>query len=111
MPMFPAASPAVVYGLDLTVGGDRYEVRVAKTGPMFASFGLFRQNPATGLWTEVGSLHGGYGTTGQEVVFAIPLVDIGAQNGGRLRNLMAFTALGSFLTGPAAILDQISLRK
>ena len=104
MPMFAAANPALVYGLDLRVHGVRYEVRAAKTG-VDASFGLFRQDDL-GLWTKVADLRGGYGTTGDEVVFSVPLQDLGLQNGGRLSHVDAFTALGSYDLGPVRILDR-----
>lgn len=110
MPLFPLASEAVVYGMDLTVNGVCFQARAAKTGPMAASFGLFRQGTA-GLWTQVASLPGGYGTTGDEVVFTLPLTDIGAQSGGRLSGLNAFTGIGSYLTGAAKVLDTIALSR
>lgn len=73
-----AAGPGepAAYGLDFTAGGERYEVRAqrvpgadfdAKVG---ASFGLFRQDPTTGLFAKVAALKGGYGTVGESVVSA-----------------------------------------
>lgn len=108
MPMFAAANPALVYGLDLTIGGAAYQVRAAKTG-VDASFGLFRAGPLG--WMHVASLQGGYGTTGEEVVFALPLKDVGALTGGRLNGLRAFTAGGGYLTGPTQVFDQITLSR
>jgi Tol biopolymer transport system component len=112
MPMFAAASPALVYGLRLTVNGTDYEVRVAKGGPDAlvnggASFGLFRL--IDGAWTKVATLHGGYGTTGAEVTVALPLRDLGVQDGGRLSDVRAFTALGTYDAGAAQLLDQVVL--
>lgn len=106
MPMFASASPAVLYGLDLTVGSTAYQVRVAKTA-LGASFGLFRAE--VGGWTRVAPLRGGYGTTGEEVVFALPVADLGAQHGGRLANLSAFAALGGYYAGTLDRIDQIAL--
>ena len=45
-------------------------------------FGLFRLTGGT--WTKVEDLRGGYGTTGDEVVFALPLRDLGLRAGGKL---------------------------
>ena len=109
MPMFAAANPALVYGLDLRVRGVRYEIRANAVAGV-ARFGLFRLNDL-GLWTKVADLEGGYGTTGDEVVFALPLSLIGAQHGGRLGHVEAFTALGSFDTGPVRVLDQAELSR
>lgn len=73
----------MLYGLQFTARGERYQVRVqrvleadfdAKGG---ASLGLFRRDRATGLYSKVASLKGGYGTTGPSVVLAIPLEELG----------------------------------
>lgn len=111
-----AADSALLYGFAVTVDGTHYEVRVQHVlGPDYdaaggASFGLFRETSA-GSWTKVATLSGGYGTTGQEVVFSLPLADIGAQSGARLRGLTAFTALGSYLTGSTRTLDRLGLSR
>jgi Tol biopolymer transport system component len=112
MPMFAVASPALVYGLRMTVNGTQYELRVAKGGPDAltsggASFGLFRLTQ--GAWTKVVTLHGGYGTTGAEVTIALPLSDLGVQNSGHLSDVSAFAAAGSYDTGAAQLLDQVVL--
>jgi hypothetical protein len=87
---------AASYGFDLVASGRRYQVRAV---PMpstrediagGASFGLFRYD---GNWRQVATLHGGFGTTGQEVVFAVPLADLGLRDGGVLSGLRAFTGL------------------
>jgi Tol biopolymer transport system component len=109
MPTFAAASPADLYGLDLTVDGTSYQVRAAKTG-VGASFGLFRRD-VTGLWTYVADVPGGYGTTGEEVVFAVPLAAIGAQHGAHLTNVSAFTAVGSYATGVTRVQDTVRLSR
>jgi hypothetical protein len=115
-----AGSPlalGALYGFNLSVNGERYQLRAQRIpSPDYdaaggASFGLFRQNPVTGVWTEIAALRGGYGTTGEEVVFALPLEDIGAQNGGQLSAMSAFTAVGSYETGIARILDRIELSR
>jgi Tol biopolymer transport system component len=112
MPMFAAANATLVYGLRLTANGTQYEVRAAKGGldalaSGGASFGLFRF--AQGAWTKVATLGGGYGTTGADVTVALPLRDLGVQSGGRLSDVSAFTALGSYDTGAGQLLDQVVL--
>ena len=107
MPTFDLASPALVYGMDFTTGSVRYEVRAAKVGPD-AAFGLFRLDDL-GVWTKVADLQGGYGTTGEEVVFAVPVRDIGLKNGGFIRRADVFSAIGTFLTGRTAVLDRALL--
>lgn len=109
-----ASGSALLYGLAVTVGGVHYEVRVQRVlSPDYdaaggASFGLFRETSA-GDWTKVATLRGGYGTTGEEVVFALPLADLGAQAGAQLSGLTAYAALGSYLTGSARVLDRVAI--
>jgi Tol biopolymer transport system component len=106
-------SAGVLYGVDLRVDGVRYQVRAQRVpGVSYdaaggASFGLFRLDG--GAWSQVSTLRGGYGTTGAEVVFALPLADIGAQLGGELSSVEAFTSVGSFATGPSMIVDRLTL--
>jgi hypothetical protein len=107
MPAFALADPAMLYGLSFTAGGVSYEVRVAKTSPTGASFGLYRSTVAGAAL--VASLRGGYGTTGQEVVFSLPLRDIGVGDGGELAGLRAFTAIGSYVAGAVRTVDTIRL--
>ena len=110
-----AGAPGILYGLRFTALGHRYEVRAQRVpGPDFdqaggASFGLFERDPMTGLYVRTATLRGGFGTTGYEVVFAVPLGDVGLEHGGRLTHVEAFTALGSFDTGPIRILDTARL--
>ena len=108
MPLFPLASPFVVYGFDFVAGGTSYELRIGKSG-LGATFGLYRHTPSG--WTHVRDLAGGYGTTGQEVVAALPLTAIGASDGARLTDVRAFTALAPLgLDGEAVNrTDEISL--
>lgn len=65
-------------------------------------FGLFR---CAGACTEVAKLKGGYGTMGESVVSAIPLRALGLQNGGELKDLVAFSAYGTYVGGPTRFLD------
>jgi hypothetical protein len=106
MPLFALADPTVVYCVDLTVRGRSYQVRVAKAGAD-ASFGLFQRS--TGGWSRVANLTGGYGTTGQEVVAAVPLSDLGLTVGEHLETANAFTARGSFLLGGLQVMDSLRL--
>jgi Tol biopolymer transport system component len=108
MPIFALASSAMVYGLNLAVGGERYQVRAVKTGALTASFGLFRLD-RSGKWSWAGWLTGGYGTTGQEVVVALPLRDIQAQSGAHLSSVTAFSGLGSLWAGPSRTFDRVAL--
>lgn len=95
--------PGVVYGLDLTNGAARYEIRATSVGPLSASFGLYR---ATSVgWTRVADLSGGYGTTGNAVVVAVPLRLIGAANGARLSGLRAFAQAGPSMLSELALSD------
>jgi len=114
-PVTSALLPApILYGLDLTVAGVPYQVRAQHVlGPDYdadggASFGLFREG-GDGGWTKIATLRGGYGTTGQEVVFSVPLAYLGASNGARLSGMTAFTATGSYLTGVTRTFDQLAV--
>jgi Tol biopolymer transport system component len=106
MPLFALADPSVVYALDLTVGGTAYELRIGKAGAD-ASFSLFRAG-STG-WTHVADLKGGYGTTGQEVVAAIPLATLGASHGAQLSDVNAVAGIGSVATGIVDPIDAVRL--
>jgi hypothetical protein len=92
----------ILYGLDFRADGVRYEVRAQHD--IVDRFGLFRYDDTVG-WTKVADLTGGYGTTGQEVVFALPLRLLDPVDGGRLSHVRAFTALGAFDIGRARLLD------
>lgn len=106
MPLLPAADPNVAYGLDLTTGTTRYQVRVAKLA-MTASFTLYRLDRSG--WRRLASLPGGYGTTGQSVVFALPLRMLGAQAGARLSHVVAFGGFGSVAAGRLAHVTRVRL--
>ena len=111
----PTADAAgLVYGVDFTANGHRYEVRAQRVpGPDYdpaggASFGLFERDPATGLYTdEVGALRGGYGTTGEEVVCSVPLRDIGLEPGRGLQDVRVFSGIGSYRIGVVTVLDSM----
>ena len=109
----PAGGP--MYGLDLTADHARYQVRVQRVpGPDYdaaggASFGLYRQNANTGRYVKVATLKGGYGTTGDAVVFALPLADLGLASSKRIGHVTAFTGQGSYATGVVHSLDTVRL--
>lgn len=106
MRQFALADPALVYGLDFSVGRTPYEVRVTKNG-VAASFVLFRHT-ATG-WVQAAQLRGGYGTTGPEVVFAVRLADISARPGAVLQHVRAFTGFGAYAGSPIERIDELTL--
>jgi len=61
-------------------------------------------------WVHVRDINGGYGTTGQEVVAALPLAAIGADHGGRLADVRAFSALMPASAGSIADrVDEVTL--
>lgn len=94
----------IVSGMRFTVDGTRYEWRVQNVGQ--DRFGLFRCDP---VCTEISSLKGGYGTTGEAITTAIPLSQLGLEHGGAITNMEAFTALGSYDLGTSKILDSLSM--
>lgn len=102
MPSFALANPSLIYAVRFTADNARFEVRAIRTG-IDASFGLFREAP--GGWVQVATLRGGYGTTGPEIVVAVPLAVLGTQRGGRLSQITATTGLGNYTTGPTQRID------
>jgi Tol biopolymer transport system component len=108
MPQFGVASPTVVYGVDFAVGSQRYEFRAGKVGGG-ATFGLFRAT-AGGGWARLAGLRGGYGTTGQSVVAAIPVADLSTYARVTASGVVAFSALGGFDAGAVAAVQRLPLR-
>lgn len=112
----PARSePGLLYGLRFSADGGEYEIRVQRVPDSDydpaggASFGLYRKDAATGLYTtHVATLRGGYGTTGEEIVVAVPLDSIGSSS-EELSRFEAFTAFGSYRSGSVRRLDSLSL--
>lgn len=100
-------STPLMYGLRFRFEGRRYEVRA--TSLLGGTFGLFDCTTAAPACMEVGALEGGYGTTGMQVVFSIPLGELGLDSGGTLKDVEAFSAIGSYRTGVAEVLDRIQL--
>lgn len=103
--------PVIVYGFRFEIESAVYEVRAARAGADSAlqpEFGLFRCDG--GICTEVTRLEGGYGTTGPNVVAALPLSFLGLENVGLISRLKAFTAYGTSLAGDLAIVHEVELR-
>lgn len=103
-----AGNPSVLYGLRFKIGVRIYDVRA--TSLLGGTFGLFDCTDPAPLCTQLATLKGGYGTTGERVVFSLPLEEIGLKDGGKLRDVKAFSALGSYLTGATEILDSVKLK-
>lgn len=103
------STAAVVYGIQLSVGGRSYQARAAYAGAA-ATFALFRAE-ASGGWTQIASLDGGFGTVGSAVEFAVPLAALGATGPGQVRHAAAFAGLGSVAAGPVpapGVLDAVT---
>lgn len=90
---------------------DELEVNgvVRATSLKFGTFGLFdcTHSPTC---TKIADLRGGYGTTGERVVFSLPLEEIGLRNGGKLKDVVACSALGASATGATKILDTVTVK-
>jgi hypothetical protein len=102
--VLPGVSP-IFYGLRFKVEDRSYEVRA--TSLNFGTFGLF---DCTGICTKVADLRGGYGTTGMRVAFSLPIDEIGLDNGGKLKDVTAYSALGGYLSGTTKVLDRVKLK-
>lgn len=105
----------LLYGLHLDADGTTYEVRAAQVASDalssgYGTFSLFTcERTDRRSCTEVDELRGGFGTTGEAVVFTIPLAAVGLADGGRLTGLRAYSAHGSLLTGALRTLDEAAL--
>ena len=106
----PLEPNGALYGLRVDVGGRSYEVRAQHTTASKASFGLFRCDGSGPACTETARLEGGYGTTGEEVVFALPWAALELEPGDEFAQVEAYTAVGSYVLGPAKIMDVLRLR-
>jgi hypothetical protein len=115
------ASPTswtTVYGMNLSVRGLHYQVRVQRLppsvsgkvpgAPQAATFSLFREG-LDGSWQHLSDLQGGFGTSGAEVVFAVPLGALGAPTTTQVGALDVFTGAGTLGTGLVAPLDRLVL--
>jgi len=108
MPAFGLADASLLYVMGLRAGRTTYEVRAQKVG-LTARFGLFRQTGSG--WMHVADLRGGYGTTGDEVVVAVPSSLVGAaRQRVVVSDIKATTGIGTFDTGVVTTLDALSLQ-
>lgn len=105
--VIPGTSP-IFYGLRFKSGDKSYEVRA--TSFNFGTFGLFDCTSLRPACTKVADLRGGYGTTGMRVVFSLPLDRIGLEGGGELKDVTAFSGIGTSHTGAAKVLDWVRLK-
>lgn len=116
----------VLYGLRFSAGQKEFQLRAHRTGGVQAGnpggpfFGLFLCGEPPGdedTCVEIAPLRGGYGTTGERVVMALPL-DVLREAGGikidegdKIGGLYAFTAQGTYLGPPVGIFDDAQLIK
>lgn len=106
-----AGSPGVLYGLKLTAGDTRFELRALRAAatsvpPAAPYAALYRCGPDC---AEETVLSGALGSTGVEVTASIPLSALGASEGTALSDLRAFTALGEAAMGAMDPLDEVAL--
>lgn len=105
-----SAEPGLLFGLEFSVEGVRYQVRSQRSPAAPARQGaIFQVFRCDSECVPVGEIEGGYGTTGHELVFALPLATIGLEAGGLVSDISAFSSTGHLLTGPAEFLDSLSL--
>jgi Tol biopolymer transport system component len=99
-------SPTALYGMRFVVAERRYEVRTSSL--LGGTFGLFDCSDETRVsCSEVAKLRGGFGTTGDRVVFGIPVDALGLPEGGRLSKVEMFASVGTYTTGPTKVLDRM----
>jgi hypothetical protein len=110
--------PGIVYGLRTVVAGVPVEIRMNSAGAT-AQFGLFSCGSESGC-SQVATLSGGYGTTGQEIVTAVPLSAFALISKGHLKEgekigtPTAFVARASYAAlaiNDQLFMDTIVLRK
>lgn len=105
-----AGAPAVVYGLELSAGNTRFEVRALRVGagapPGAPLFALYR---CAETCTEAQRLGGAFGTAGDELRAVLPLEAVGVGEGDEVSSLRAFTAMGEAPAGGLLPLDDVVL--
>lgn len=104
-----AVTTPVVHGLRLNTPDDRYEVRISST-VLGAEFALFDCTARSECF-KIADLSGGYGTTGERLVFALPLEYLQLNNGGEIRGAEAYSQIGDVPSGAGAVLDSVELSK
>ncbi|MGH2755654.1 MAG: TolB family protein [Actinomycetota bacterium] len=115
-PALAAVTAGAVYGMSFTLDGKAYEIRSASTGlgpngKTTAAFGLFSCPDGAVLCTKVADLRGGFGTTGEGIVFSVPLDNLGVKDGSVISGVTAWTALGTFHGGATKSVDKATLKK
>jgi hypothetical protein len=124
----PTAGPAVgllnvLYGMHTVVSGVPVEIRMQSTG-LSSQFGLFDCSSENGCTQVTGAtVTGGYGTTGEEIVAAVPLSAFSAitsvkkahlKEGDKIATPQAFVANAPFNVGAvsdAQTMDDVVLAK
>jgi hypothetical protein len=111
--------PLVLYGLRTIVSGVPIEIRMQSAG-LTTQFGLFECASETGCTQASATITGGYGTTGEEIVAAVPLAafatipKVHLKEGESIGTPVAFVARSPF-NAPAVnqnlYMDQIVLIK
>lgn len=100
----------VMYGFRIDAGSRRYEVRAQQVSPILgAMFGLYRCE-AGAPCVKITDLGGGLGTTGSRVTVALPLEHLDLGEPARIDKITAFSSLGTYISGPSKILDEVGLR-
>lgn len=100
--------PSILYGLRFGTEDKRYEIRA--TSLFGGTFGLFDCTDVGARCSEIATLEGGYGTTGERVVISLPLSRIGLADAGTIEDVEAFSALGSYVSGAQVIYDRLRIR-
>lgn len=96
----------VTYGIELTLGGVRHEVRATQTAaPTGTTFGLFKCDPAC---AQIDALEGGDATVGDAIVVSVPVAKLGGP-GATVAFKQAWVQAGEANTGGVRLLDQIGL--
>jgi hypothetical protein len=97
--------PSVLYGLRTVIAGVPVDIRAQSAGAS-ALFGLFDCASETGC-TKLADLAGGFGTSGVEVVVAVPLSVLASyklvlREGDKIGAPTAYTARAAYLAGAVA---------
>lgn len=103
--------PTVLYGLRTVVSGVPVEIRMQSAG-ITTQFGLFDCSSENGC-TQAATISGGYGTTGEEIVAAIPLSAFASikkvhlKEGDKIGTPTAFVARAAYNVG--AVSDSVTM--
>jgi Tol biopolymer transport system component len=98
-----------VYALSMRANGQSWEVRMAGSAGR-GTFQLCRTGSGDRC-QRVATLRGGWGTTGEELTFSLPLSYVGARVPGQIEQLVASSGLGTVDSGIATRIDQLTLVK